>query len=318
LTRFREDPDPGIHAAAEWTLRRYERASDIDAINQQLAPLGITGERQWYVNRLGHTMVVVPGPAEFMMGSPPTEAGRGDDETLHRRRLPRSFSIASKETTVAQYERFLRDNPHLEVRQVDRIGRIVDAPLTSVTWYEAAAYCNWLSQQEDIPQDQWCYLPNADGRLAAGMQVAPDFLYRRGYRLPTEAEWEYACRARATSSHFFGTAASQVDRFAVFHAVSVGEPQAVGTRKPNDFGLFDMHGNVAEWCQDRYQAYPAGRPSAQPGGSKEDAVADNDSRVIRGGSVDDALAGIRSAARAKDQPTTRNDALGFRVARSFP
>jgi formylglycine-generating enzyme required for sulfatase activity len=249
------------------------------------------------------------------MGSPEAEASRGDDEPLHNRQIMRSFSIASKETTVEQFQRFLRENP-----QVDRPGDaeyrpLLNWPQASVTWYEAAAYCNWLSKEEGVPEDQWCYVANGDGRYAAGMTVAPDYLYLRGYRLPTEAEWEYACRAGATATYSFGNKDFFLGQYAVLRTIANGQPLPVGSRKPNDFGLFDMHGNVAEWCQGLYRPYPDGRTAQS---AAETQIADDRARTLRGGSFLDTPDGVRSAARRKDPPGTRRAAIGFRVARSYP
>ena len=91
---------------------------------------------------------------------------------------------------MAEFRRFRKD-----YTIADDFARTDDCPVHEVSWYDAAAYCNWLSEQDGIPKAQWCYLPNEHGQYAAGMKVAPDFLSRSGYRLPTAAEWEYACRA---------------------------------------------------------------------------------------------------------------------------
>ena len=253
-------------------------------------------------------MMVIPGPAQFLMGSP----GNGRERTeqrRHRRRIRGSFSIAAKETTAEQFRAFLADNPAVNSEPG---GSAPGAPRTSVTWYEAAAYCNWLSLAEGLPENQFCYAPNAAGRYGPGMKPAPGWLELRGYRLPTEAEWEYACRAGAASTFYFGEDVSYLRHYAVFDAAAEGRPRACGTRKPNDFGLFDMLGNAAEWCQDRYGPYPgtegeAGTPHAPrealrhaerdeysryPGTEGEAATADQDppaeildrdARVVRGG-----------------------------------
>jgi formylglycine-generating enzyme required for sulfatase activity len=318
LRLYREDPDPGIHAAAEWTLRRYEQDAEAFPINRHPAALASEEDRGWYVNSQGHTMVVVRGLTQFLMGSPDTAESRGDDELRHNRRIRRSYCIASTETTVEQFQQFLRENPRMKRPDAGEFNRLPYQPQTSTTWYEAAAYCNWLSKKDGIPQQQWCYLPNADARYAAGMKLAPDYLNLRGYRLPTEAEWEYACRAGATTSRYFGNGESLLNEYAVFRAVSGHQPLPVGTRMPNDFGLFDMHGNVSEWCQDRYRLYSQDDAITSRADSPDgDEIADDDLRVLRGGCFRDSPSRVRSAARDKDRPGTRNDTVGFRVARGY-
>ena len=258
-------------------------------------------------------MVIVPGPDDFMMGSPESDRSSGGDEVAHSQQIRRSFSIASKETTIAQFEQFLIENPSHRYNRVQQSQRAPDGPQTFVSWYDAAAYCNWLSDKAGVPEEQWCYIQNRDKEYAVGMTVADNIFTRNGYRLPTEAEWEYACRAGTTTAHHFGRDESQLSKYAVFDDGKSSEPMSVGMRKPNDYGLFDMHGNAAEWCHDRYRLMP----TAQMVDSFA-SIPGREPRVVRGGSFRDGAMRIRSAARGKSLPGTRNAAIGFRVARSYP
>ncbi|MGO8750691.1 MAG: protein kinase domain-containing protein [Thermoguttaceae bacterium] len=318
LDLYRNDPDPGLHAAAEWTLRRSLQAAEIDRIDRQVAQKGIHGDFGWYVNTHGHTMMVIPGPAQFLMGSP-GDGSQRTEQRRHSRRIRGSFSIAAKETTAEQFRAFLADNPAVDSEPGGPGEAAPGAPRTSITWYEAAAYCNWLSLAEGLPENQCCYAPNAAGRYGPGMKPAPGWLELRGYRLPTEAEWEYACRAGAASTFYFGEDVSYLPHYAVFGAAAEGRPRACGTRKPNDFGLFDMLGNAAEWCQDRYGRYPGTEGEAATADQDPAAaIADRDARVVRGGAFRDTADGLRSASRDKSPPSQRRDTIGFRVARGYP
>ena len=111
----------------------------------------------------------------------------------------------------------------------------------------AAHYCNWLSEQEGLPRDQWCYVPNEAGEYAEGMTIPADVLERTGYRLPTEAEWEYACRAGAVTSRYYGASTDLLGAYAWYQANSKDHAWACGSLLPNDLGLFDMLGNQFEW-----------------------------------------------------------------------
>jgi formylglycine-generating enzyme required for sulfatase activity len=213
-------------------------------------------------------------------------------------------------------------------------------PATGVTWYEAAAYCNWLSEQEGIAKEQWCYLKNAIGKYEVGMRMAPDYLKRTGYRLPTEAEWEYACRVGAETAFSCGEADDLLGKYAWFIGNSLGKHQPVGRLKPNDLGLFDMHGNALEWTQDVYTAHvknalewaqdvytayveaedgKAIRTTDDPELAGRDRldINDRDSRVLRGGSFDDRPVHVRSADRDRVMPSVRYKVVGFRPARTF-
>ena len=145
------------------------------------------------------------------------------------------------------------------------------------------------------------------------MRIAADFDSLRGYRLPTEAEWEYACRAGTNTARYFGSNAFWLGQYAVYSRSGTSVLEPVCQYKPNDLGLFDMLGNVSEWCLDVY------RPSAP--GDLRDALGDrllNEKvpRVLRGGSAVDPPSRVRAAARESAVPGTATSTVGFRVARS--
>jgi formylglycine-generating enzyme required for sulfatase activity len=317
LELYRDNPDPGIHAAAEWVLRRWGKEGDLAEIDTKLATGKAEGERNWYVTKQGHTMVVIPGPVEFLMGSPDTEKDRSNVEYLHRQGIGRSFAIATKEVTVKQFQEFLRQTPSVSERHsyTKKYAPEENCPQISVTWYEAAAYCRWLSEQEGVSDNQMCYPPIAD--IKDGMDLPPNYLSRTGYRLPSEAEWEYACRSKTLTSRYYGQTVELLGQYGWFIESSQNRTWPVGSLKPNDTGLFDMYGNVYEWCQERYVSYSGSLGSASE--DREDNVPLKDStwRSLRGSSFNFRTSNVRSAYRNYDQSTLRTDDLGFRPSRTY-
>jgi serine/threonine protein kinase/formylglycine-generating enzyme required for sulfatase activity len=352
---YQEEPDAGLHGAAEWLLLRWGQQAKIRESEEEWREDGERGKARrreirakrearlgqirqvlprdkeggkWYVNGQGQTMVVIPGPVTFWMGSPPTEAGReggpeGKVELRHERRISRSFALAAREVTVEQFLRFRKGHDYN--KDYSPTG---DCPVNNVTWYDAAAYCNWLSEQEGIGKEEWCYLPNKDGAYAEGMRLAPDYLGKTGYRLPTEPEWECACRAGALTSRSHGESEELLGKYAWYTKNSQDRgmlPGAAGAfgvagdrLKPNDFGLFDMLGNALEWCQGSKAAY-APRPGGTAAEDPEDKgdITDKLGRVLRGGSFYYPPMNVRSANRTGFATTYRDYDVGFRVARTF-
>jgi formylglycine-generating enzyme required for sulfatase activity len=318
LEAYRDDPDPGIHSAADWLLRKWGQQESLKKLDEQLTSPAVTKDRGWYLNRQGHTLAVIPGPVEFRMGAPESEPDKSYDERLHPRRIGRTFAIATKEVTFAQFQSFLAANtniPHY-YRKTPEPGP--DLPAGGVTWYEAAQYCRWLSEQEGIPEDQMCY-PTVP-EIKDGTKLPADYLRRTGYRLPTEAEWEYAARAGTVTMFSFGAAEELAAQYAWSVANSGDKAQSVALLKPNPLGLFDMHGNMNEWCQEQYfREYPT--PEGQSVEKVEDKehlspVVNTGQRPLRGGNYHWANSAARSARRTEYFPHTRYRTLGFRIART--
>jgi formylglycine-generating enzyme required for sulfatase activity len=240
-----------------------------------------------YTNSIGMEFMLIP-PGEFMMGSPESEEGHHDDEVLHRVRLTKPFYLASCEVTQEQYSKVMGTNPSS--------SKGVQQPVEEVSWQATAGFLHLLSS---LPKE------------------------RKGektYRLPTEAEWEYACRAGTTSRFSFG---SSIDKFPEYSWPVIGSPKAsknphpVGQKLPNAWKLYNLHANVSEWCQDYYGDYPS-LPVVDPKGPLTGAV-----RVRRGGGHMHRIVDCRSASRlwvgAKDEENLLgNENLGFRVVLEIP
>ncbi len=320
LDLYRLDPDSGIHGAAEWTLRQWGQKDQVKEVDSQLMKVKDWSGRRWFVNGQGQTFAVIEGPVEFRMGSPPTEPDRSDIEIPRTCAIPRRFAVSAKEVTIDHYQEFVRTNRRFQHTQnlPNRYSPDSGGPMIGVNWYGAAAYCNWLSEREGLPKDEWCYLPNKADTYAEGMTIPADALQRTGYRLPTEAEWEYSCRAGAETSRYYGLSNELLGRYAWYQANSRDHAWLGGNLLPNDLGLFDMLGNVFEWCQDGTNApRPYTKGSEIDNIENSEQVMEKHPRFLRGRSFNDQASFVRTAFRNQQQPSYRSIfSYGFRPART--
>jgi formylglycine-generating enzyme required for sulfatase activity len=228
-------------------------------------------------------------PGAFIMGSPIDEEGRYPDETQHQVTLTRGFYLQTTEVTQAEWQRVMGNNPSACMS----CGS--SCPVESVTWLQAVLYANALSRLEGFAE---CY-DNSGNVMGSG-----NIYDCAGYRLPTEAEWEYAARAGTTASRY-----GALERVAWYEGDTWSGPHAVGMLEPNAWGLYDMLGNVWEWTHDWYAPYDGA--AIDPVGA-----ASGSNRVLRGGGWCFDAQGVRAAMRCSVSPADRYDDLGFRVVRT--
>jgi formylglycine-generating enzyme required for sulfatase activity len=241
----------------------------------------------------GLEMVLIPAGL-FEMGN---RQKKEDEGPVHRVSLD-SFLMDKYEVTQAEYERHSLPNPsHFKGPTL---------PVEQITWVQAATYCNARSRDEGLAP---CY---SEETGACNFEAD-------GYRLPTEAEWEYACRAGGAGDYSFGSDARRLGDYAWFADNSDRKTHPVGQKKPNAWGLYDMHGNVAEWCNDVFdKGYYATSPAANPHGP-----ADGNQYAVRGGAWNSGAEAVRSSSRAGENPgfsdaCLARDAIGFRCVRKAP
>jgi serine/threonine protein kinase/formylglycine-generating enzyme required for sulfatase activity len=310
---YRDDPDAGVHAAARLLLDRLGRPEVVAAVDGTPDHRPPREGRQWFRNTRGQTFAVIRPPAEFVMGSPGDEPQhRTQTELAHPVRIGRNYAIATTEVTVEQLRQFNPDHGVAFEYTPER-----DCPVTMVSWFEAMKYCRRLSEAENVPPGEMCYPPVDD--IKPGMTLPPDFLRRKGYRLPTEAEWEYACRAGAVTSRYYGHADALLPYYAWTGSNSAYRAWRVGRLRPNDFGLFDMLGNAMEWCHDGFPPYPAADvldrartdvPAA------DERIEWADRRTRRGGAFMHQPSDARAAQRDPGAAGAPHAFLGFRIVRT--
>jgi formylglycine-generating enzyme required for sulfatase activity len=267
---------------------------------------------------------ILPAPLEFAMGAPPQELGHYGNPIRHHRRIDRSLAVATKEVTVAQLRAF-DPGYHPDARY----GAEPDCAAGGVSWFAAVRYCNRLSQELGLDPSQWCY----PKEVGPGMVLAEDALERPGFRLPTEAEWEYFCRGGTETARPFGDSAALLPRYAWTWLNSENRAHPPGLRLPNELGIFDALGNLWEWCHDgpagaypgvSFPPYPRGtqeHPAGDPGRSEPiatDAKGRTTWRILRGGAFCYAPEKARSAFREWTEATDTREYLGFRVVRTIP
>ena len=234
---------------------------------------------------------VLLGPGYFEMGSPLHEPGRFDSEQLHAVTLRGSLYLSSTEVTQAQFEAVMGENPSKHT------GCGPTCPAERVSWLEAIQFCNRLSSLEGI----------APAYIVANGGVSWD-ASSGGYRLPTEAEWEYA--ARAGMAHVY-SGSSSPEEVAWYGGNSKGSSHPVAQLKPNRWGFYDLSGNVREWVWDRWGVtFPEGE-TVDPIGPETGKM-----RVNRGGSWSSDARRVRVAYRRPGETDERSAYIGFRIARS--
>jgi formylglycine-generating enzyme required for sulfatase activity len=229
----------------------------------------------------GIAMILIPA-GEFQMGD---ARGADDAKPVHRVTL-RSFCMDKFEVTQQSFMALTG----LNTSKVEGERN----PVEQTSWVHAARYCNARSEKEGLKP---CY----DTKTWA-CDVAAD-----GYRLPTEAEWEYACRAGSATAYGFGEDAAQLPLHAWVKSNASGTPHPVGSKRPNAWGLFDLHGNVLEWCNDYYAADAyKNSPATDPSGPVSGEL-----RVLRGGGWRSLPKAATAACRAKDSPMNLDTCLGY-------
>jgi len=258
-------------------------------------------------------MVFLQG-GTFTMGSPADEPERMENEGPQRQVTVSGFFMGIYEVTQEEYEEVMLINPSNFKGD--------NMPVENVNWYEAVEYCNKRSQKEDLTPaytiDKRQSDPNNTNRLDPFRWTVILDRGADGYRLPTEAEWEYACRAGTTTPFSTGnnitTEQANYDGNFPYNNNPKGtyqkKPMPVGSFAPNAWGLYDMHGNVWEWCWDWYGSYAIG-PQTDPLGP-----ASGSSRVMRGGGWSNSAGRVRSDRRSGDYPYSGTVLLGFRVVRN--
>jgi formylglycine-generating enzyme required for sulfatase activity len=314
LGLYQKSPDAGLHGALDWLLRkRWNMGKECDLVCESLKSKTVPGNK-WLVNSMGQTFVILDGPLKFQIGSPLDEPLRYEAERIHERAIARSIVVAQKEVTLNDFLSLIPQH-----RYIEKYSKTPDSPMICISWYDSARYCNLLTEKE-FGASECVYLPNDQGLYEEGMRIVDEPLKKKGYRMPTEAEFEFFHRAGSLAMFNHGSDVRLTDRFSFYVVNSKDQVWPVGSLRPNEFGLFDTGGNVFEWSLESYDPYP------ELNGSDEDVFLSSQnkkimtsiSRVMRGGCFYNQISSLRSADRNGAKPDDRSNSRGLRLVRSLP
>ena len=365
LNVFTDHPDAEVHASARWILQKWGATSELKAAELELRSADPTPGHRWHVDLAGYTFVIFEPVDQFLMGTPKSlterakaQASHTDGEQQHLRRIPRRFGICTHEVTSAQFEEF---EDHMVTRWKQKLATMdsedqseagqlkawiadasrrqkrrsdysPNAPVAEISWIRTLAFCRWLSDKYStgyclptVTKLQQRYKDKRDVPLLEKQ------LRRSGYRLPTAAEWEYACRANTPTLRPTGIVLSRLESYAWYGGDRNFSLQEVGTLKPNGFGMFDILGNASEWCltwfreplPDEDLAIPKELASSEhsdpiwPDIGKSPTGWQSLFREHRGASYLDKAGDLRTGKRSYSRPTNGAAYLGFRLARTY-
>jgi formylglycine-generating enzyme required for sulfatase activity len=302
-----------MHSAAEWLLRHWKCEDVLRKTHNEIISGSRPPERRWFITGQGLTMALIPTPQTPPAGWP------GPDH---------QFAMATREVTVRQFQQFAKacnQEDAYAFKQARRFSPDPDGPVVSVDLYEAAQFCRWLSDEEGVPEDQCCY-PAVETIERCRSEKKPlelptNYLKRTGYRVPLDCEWEVASRTNNWgSSRAHGDSAEKLAQYAWYLANAKNRAWPGGLLKPNDFGLFDMYGNVIEWT------LPSDALVQEPGAggvTKALRILPAGFYHLRGGSFNSSAQQTGSGGssvfehRALDLNGQTNPTIGFRVVRTW-
>lgn len=334
---YQSDPSSGIHGASGWLLRQLGEHEIANRVDQ--TPIPYSPDREWFTLAITvttppitkpeeqpapllpktfyYTFIIFPD-GEYNIGSVADQPDRLKDEVRHAVTLTRPFALLDREITLEELIAFSPQSYARFMKQFD--AKPTDAAF-GIDWYDSVAYCRWLGKAMGLSESNQCY---ADPETLDKEQYARDLqvnwaarnwpldLDQRGFRLPTESEWEVVARSGSRTAYGFGSEVALLDRFGWFTENSSRQVHASRELRPNLRGLFDMHGNLFEWTHDWYGDFGESTQS-DPLGAKSGS-----DRVLRGGSWNIDAAYCRSARRNTNVPTFRPLSYGFRLALSSP
>ena len=314
---YEQDPSSTIHGVCGWLLRQWGQADRVQQVDQTERPYD--PNREWFTLKIEvdsetfyQTYVVIP-PGEYTIGSPAFERGRVPGEALHRVRLTTPIAILNREIIRREFEL----SNIVQLLNIEDQAPTGGHPMVALTWYESILYCRWLTQQIGFTESDQVYpAPSELSEIRYPRDNNPRWVKNwpmkrgaRGFRLPTEAEWEIATRAGMQTRFSFGDDETHLEHYGWYNENS-GRQTQVGKRlRPNVRGLFDVHGNLWEWCYGWRGEYNVGSIRIDPVGSPSGSL-----RVTRGGTWANTAAGCRTAARNGTFPASRGSNGGLRLA----